>query len=327
MILSWNVRGLNKKARHLEISAHLKNLLVPCVALLETRVKSSNAGKIRKVFGAHWCWIDNYTYHVNGRIWIMWKPNCVDIRLVSASDQHIHCGVYDMNGDFSHWLTIVYAHNHLEQRRGLWNLLKGNAGNLQGMWMIIGDFNNVLTVKDRVGGNPIHAIEFVDLETMMEEVDLHEHESSGPYFTWFNKHHENPIYSQIDRMLCNRDWFLRYADCRVEVLDSHISDHAPIRVILQGQIPGIGRQKPAFKFLNCIVGKPEVINAQWSVVNSGTPMYQLWRKLKHLQPFLRRIMHQATVGVRQIQNTRDKLALAQQQLASDLFNGDLIKEV
>lgn len=68
-----DVRGQNKKARHIEISSHLKKLQVPCAALLETRVKVGNKDRVRKVFGLGWQWYDNYSQHSNGRIWLMWK--------------------------------------------------------------------------------------------------------------------------------------------------------------------------------------------------------------------------------------------------------------
>lgn len=71
MIVTWNVRGLNKIARHNEIGAHLGNMKVSCVAMLETRVKENNANKVRRVFGVNWNWIDNYEHHLNGIIWVM----------------------------------------------------------------------------------------------------------------------------------------------------------------------------------------------------------------------------------------------------------------
>lgn len=53
MIVTWNVRGLNKRARHIEIGAHIKNMQVSYVAMLETRVKLNNVNKIRKVFSSN----------------------------------------------------------------------------------------------------------------------------------------------------------------------------------------------------------------------------------------------------------------------------------
>lgn len=54
MVVTWSVRGLNKRAIHIEIGAHLRNVQVSCVAMLETRVKMNNANKVRKVFGINW---------------------------------------------------------------------------------------------------------------------------------------------------------------------------------------------------------------------------------------------------------------------------------
>lgn len=66
-MLAWNIRGLNKK----NVVTHIKNFQVSCVALLKTRVKHNNANRIRMRFWNGWSWLDNYTHHLNGRIWIM----------------------------------------------------------------------------------------------------------------------------------------------------------------------------------------------------------------------------------------------------------------
>lgn len=58
--------------------------------------------------------VDNYTNHSNGRIWIVWNDDMVDLIVLSSSNQHIHYGIFDTNGKFRHWLSVVYAHNHLE---------------------------------------------------------------------------------------------------------------------------------------------------------------------------------------------------------------------
>lgn len=152
MMLTWNVRGLNKKSRHNEIWAHLKTLGVSCIALLETKVKKNNATKVRQIFGHDWDWLDNYDNHPNGRIWLMWKRNEMSIKVCDRSDQHIHVNFYNIAGKRMYWLTIVYAQNQLANRRILWKEIQKLVGNITEQWMVIGDFNNVLTVNDRVGG-------------------------------------------------------------------------------------------------------------------------------------------------------------------------------
>lgn len=76
---------------------------------------------------------------------------------------------------------------------------------------------------------------------------LFAHQTVGDYFTWFNKHRQGMIYSRIDHMLCNVDWFLQFSSCIVEVLEPHISDHSPLKINLE--LPNPSRQY-MFKFLN-----------------------------------------------------------------------------
>lgn len=91
MIVTWNVRGLNKRARHIEIGSHLRKMEVSCVALLETRVKENNANKIMRILGNNWSWTNNYEHHINGRIWIIWKNDDIEIKVMEKYDQLIHC--------------------------------------------------------------------------------------------------------------------------------------------------------------------------------------------------------------------------------------------
>lgn len=49
--------------------------------------------------------------------------------------------------------------------------------------MIIGDFNNVLNVKDKIDGNLVQEMKFKDLECMIKIIRLYEHDTTWNYFT------------------------------------------------------------------------------------------------------------------------------------------------
>ncbi|KAI5413590.1 hypothetical protein KIW84_057961, partial [Lathyrus oleraceus] len=144
------------------------------------------------------------------------------IKHLRASDQYIHNEVYQINGEFSHFLTVVYAQNQLGNKRNLWNDLSNIGSTITKPWIINGDFNNVLKINDRVGGNEIQEAEYVDLEEMMDDKGLFEHDIKGQHFTWSNKHTNGLIYSQIDRDLCNSEWFINFLDCEIKILNPHI---------------------------------------------------------------------------------------------------------
>lgn len=73
MMSTWNVRGINKESMHIDVSSYFSAFNVPIIVLLETRAKKSNADRIRQKFNNKWSYIDNYSHHHNGRIWLMWK--------------------------------------------------------------------------------------------------------------------------------------------------------------------------------------------------------------------------------------------------------------
>ncbi|XP_058776403.1 uncharacterized protein LOC131650721 [Vicia villosa] len=196
-------------------------------------------------------------------------------------------------------------------------------------WMILGDFNNVMRIGDRVGGHPVQSHELSDLEEMMSTSDLFVHDSTGSRFTWSNKHSHGLIYSKIDHVICNASWFLRYPKSDVEFCQAHISDHSPIIVKIAGrEIEQMAHRQ--FKFLNCIAEQPQfgdIVTNSWNSRSTRQPQYQLWHKLMRLKPELKRLIHKVTEGVRDIQNARQQLEQVEQKLAQDLFNINYLQEV
>ncbi|XP_058733883.1 uncharacterized protein LOC131605555 [Vicia villosa] len=327
MITSWNVRGLNKDAKHREVNSFLYTVQVPIVALLETIVKQINAERIRKSFGSMWNFIDNYSHHHNGRIWLLWKSQEVNIRVLQVEEQYIHIEVLGLDNRTCYLATIVYAYNQLERRLDLWKQIDSLGSNVTIPWIVLGDYNNVRTCQDRIGGNPVSVKEYRDLDDMMQRLGLFEAPTRGCHFTWSNKQSSGVIYSRIDRVIGNVQWFQTFQDVIVEVLPPGISDHSPIRVSCL--TPQAGR-RTMFKFINCVTrreGFQDVVRYSWCQQAHGTAMHRLWVKLKRLQAPLRPL-HKNFTGIQiQIQQARQDLIEAQQNLQTDLFDGNAIDSV
>lgn len=119
MIVTWNVMGMNKEARHREIYSSLLDFKVPIITLLETRIKETNADRIRNKLGS-WKIEDNYKDHSIGRISILWKTTEKSLQLIHTSGQHMHMEVYDLADNLQVLITVVYAYNQLDRRRTLW---------------------------------------------------------------------------------------------------------------------------------------------------------------------------------------------------------------
>lgn len=129
MMVSWNVKGLDKPCKISEISFCHLNLKLDIAILLETRVKSNKVAVIRIKLNFQGRYLDNYDKHENGRIWIKWNDRKFDIRHMNNTSQLIH---YDNCGKLINWLTVIYENNQLEQRRILWRDIERIHVNQQG---------------------------------------------------------------------------------------------------------------------------------------------------------------------------------------------------
>ncbi|CAK8537830.1 unnamed protein product [Lathyrus sativus] len=326
MLVSWNIGGLNKVGKIREIRSRLQELKLAIIILIETRVKEAKDKVVREKLMIYDKHIDNYKDHTNGRIWIHWDCNRVEVRFIQSSSQFIHCGVYDMCEGFKYWLTAVYAHNRLNKRRILWKEIKHLSINIQGPWYTVGDFNNVTKAQDRLGGNLVAEKEYEDLIKMMWNTGLGEMDSIGDHFTWSNKQTVGLIYSRIDRVLGNTEWFLNNLETMLKILPPNISDHAMLYLEEKQE-----QRKPSkhFKFSNCLIDLPGydvVIKKSWDAHIRGSPMYVLWHKLKRLQHELKQFSKPLSDIKRKLIAARANLKETQGKLTEDRLNITLVEE-
>ncbi|XP_058734312.1 uncharacterized protein LOC131606042 [Vicia villosa] len=277
--------------------------------------------------GNKWQFVDNYAHHDNGRIWLMWLDTMVSVKVLQMGDQYIHAEVNSLDQKIKYTTTIVYAFNQLEKRKILWNTIENLGTNLRTPWIVMGDFNNVINSQGRIGGTLITTTEYRDLTEMMHRAGLFEAKTRGSHYTWSNKHRIGLIYSRIDHLVGNAEWFMTFNEALVDVLLPHISDHASLRISLEQHMP---QRKFHFKFLNCITMDPshtQVIQDSWQYSVHGTAMCRLWSKLKSLQNALKPLTRKVTDIQMQIQKARHHLTQAQEQLNQNLFDETLRGQV
>ncbi|VFQ79121.1 unnamed protein product [Cuscuta campestris] len=89
--------------------------------------------------------------HADLRIWVVWDHNKVCIRVIEETDQFIHCKGRFVGDDHEFFVSFVYAQNEANRRKELWDTLLRISTNEA--WCVLGDFNTVLNLDERIGGN------------------------------------------------------------------------------------------------------------------------------------------------------------------------------
>ena len=224
-IASWNVRGLNWPNKQEDVKLFLQLNNIGLIGLLETKVKSQNVCKIAENIFTGWEWANNCAIS-NGRIWVAWKPSLYKVSVKEQSDQFIHCSVSQLLTSKHFHITFIYGHNHEPQRQPMWTALHRISTSIQGAWCILGDFNAILSKDDRIGGDTVSDHDIQELSNFMEDCEVLEMPSTGPFFSWTNK----TIWSRIDRVFINILWHEVFDYTIAKYLPQGLSDHTPILV-------------------------------------------------------------------------------------------------
>ncbi|XP_019236831.1 PREDICTED: uncharacterized protein LOC109217052 [Nicotiana attenuata] len=236
---SWNIRGLNKPFKQKELKTFLLTNKVVLIGVLEAKVKVNKAEKVKKKMGNDWEIAADYTQSPNGRIWIAWKPQQVEVQIVTSMPQFVHCIVNDKGSTFTSQITFVYGLNTINERRALWQGLR--------------NLNN--NIADPQNGIPIHPNEVKDFQECIEDIGLGQLKRTGNLFSWSNKRDAHVrIHSLIDWAFGNSKWFDDYGQLEAVYLSPECSDHSPIIVNTGSRRQNLPRP---FRLLNILLQNEE----------------------------------------------------------------------
>ena len=154
-----------------------------------------------------WKALHNYDDSPNGRIWLIWDDNWYEVKKINNFAQMLHCQVNERSKGYQLILTVVYGLNTVEQRKSLWKEIETLSKGITQPWLIVGDFNAIMSDKDRLAGVPVTTNEIKDLGECVREIGVNELQWTGNFYTWTNKQcGENRISSRIDRAFGNDEW-------------------------------------------------------------------------------------------------------------------------
>lgn len=225
-LLSWNCRGAGSPdtIRYvIRLSCdHKPNILF----LMETRVPSVQARRILR--RSHFTQLAAVEVRgFAGGLWCFWDDQAIRIRVLSFTAQLLNIALIT-NDSISNLISLVYASPSASIREQLYKYVENMAYYVNIPWILVGDFNMVLSQEDKRGGRPVGAA--VDrMQRMIDEYDLIEHAFSGHRFTWSNGQLGRFLIEQrLDQAWANRTWHLKFQSSTLQHLTLLYSDHSPL---------------------------------------------------------------------------------------------------
>lgn len=271
-IMSWNSRGSAWDGFEAQTLFYVSCFQVDVLCLLDTRTSLNMLNKFR-----NFPFNDAYVVPSVGQCGgmnLLWNNNHVSIQVITSHDRFIHCKITETNTHKSCMVTFVYAYPKKEKQAALWNDLSLLSPTDNSSWVLMGDFNIIISPEEKLGGIGGVSNFMLNFSTFLNNNGLVSLQATGLPFTWTNKHVDDTvIFERLDRAISNANFLLNYPDSRLENLPIISSDHGPICLTLEN--PKRKSSKP-FRF-----------EAIWLSHHSFKPLVEnIWKQKINTNPIL-----------------------------------------
>jgi len=300
IIGSWNIWGLNGLQKQKIVQAWAQKNSLDIFGLLETKVTAANITAVQTTLApSHWQNHSNIASNPTCRILVGWNPHKLHLNCIHSAPQWLTCEATHTSLPHPIKITFIYGYNTPAERHDLWHYIaQESSQNSCIPWIVMGDFNAILQVGDRTGGDTHWPRHQDDFATCISQSALLQVLYTGIKYSWHNGQHGcNTIQKKLDWVFGNSCLFSSWPATNATFEPRSISDHSAMIIHLHNLSQ---HQHSPFKFLNSWAGRSDflpTVASSWQTPVTGNPMFQFTTKLRRLKTVLRKIHMQYTSSI------------------------------
>lgn len=181
--LSWNCRGLGNPATIHVLMDLVHSRKLDVIFLMETLCNKSKLDLVKNQLGFSGLFVVNCLGQ-SGGLALLWK-NTIELDIKGYSRNHIDSEVCTDGGGGGKWrFTGYYGFSERHIRREAWQFMCGLAEQSDLPWVLMGDFNDILSEGDKRGRHSHPGWMLRGFREVVESCGLRNFEFSGHQFTW-----------------------------------------------------------------------------------------------------------------------------------------------
>jgi hypothetical protein len=232
-------------------------------------------------------WLQIPPFGFKGGLFVTWKQGFV-LDPIHLDENHISCRVVS-SPPLSFWMiSCVYAPPSIQSRSIFWSKLTDLGSSFDGPWLLLGDFNAILSSAEKCGGRSFgfaSYFDFVDFVQFNALVDLG---FVGNKFTWSNhRFGRDNIRERLNHGLANQGWVHLYPNSLINHLMASYSDHCPILLSTYGNYRNLPKPFRFEAFWTRDLSSHSVVASAWLGEVEGSPAFSLSRKWKNTKEALK----------------------------------------
>ena len=200
------------------------------VFLLETKIKKKAMEKINFING-----LIVPRKGKGGGLAMLWKRE-VDLEIMGYSRNFIDAIIIEQGSGFKWRIIGFYGNPKAHRRKESWEELVALNRKFQLLWLCYGDFNEILSGEEKMGGGgegaPISQRQMDSFREVVNACGFRDLGYSGPDFTWCNMQEgENYVYLRLDRAFATNYWINYFNGIKVLHLVDSTSDHCALLIV------------------------------------------------------------------------------------------------
>ena len=179
-MISWNYQGagsmtFRNHAYELQCR-HRPNILI----IIEPRIAEARAQAVINTLPY------NHSRRVDptgfsGGIWLLWNESpSFKVEIITHSEYSIHALMKVSSPSLSFLLTIVYASPNFNKHKYFWDYLQNLANVVSLQWVLLGDFNDMLSDDEKMGGLPVNRNRIIAFRNCVDKCGLMDLGFQGP---------------------------------------------------------------------------------------------------------------------------------------------------
>ncbi|XP_071921715.1 uncharacterized protein [Coffea arabica] len=245
-VVAWNCRGAGSPLTVPQLKEVIR-LHSPMVVFLS---ETKNRKRVIDVVMKQIQFDRNVVVEPEGRaggLAMFWKQE-VKVREVYTSECSIEIKIYDEEVRDEWWCIGLYASTDDGIRRGQWEFLEERMKVWGDKWMMIEDFNDIISNGEKWGGGGRTRSEgsFRCLRNFIQRNGLVDIHFEGNPWTWCNQwENEGEIKQRLDRCLSSVGWFQMFGEATCKHVENEASDHA---MLVLTTIPEQKKMRKRFVF-------------------------------------------------------------------------------
>lgn len=231
--LSLNIRGAGGVEKPGWVRRLKKDVNAAFIAIQETQLSGSSDQFWSKFWGGSE--VGCASVEAAGRsggLCSLWDPGIFKMDAVSKGQSFILVSGF-MNGVVERLNILnVYAPVNQDRRKELWPLLSDLVNSNSGLWVALGDFNEVRSEDERLNSQ-FDSSNAMVFNSFIREVGFLEYCMMGRRFTYMND--KGDKLSKLDRAFVCIGFMSRWPEASLVALDRGLSDHCPLSLVCSGK--------------------------------------------------------------------------------------------